>query len=395
MRRRCLVEQVIANDEAPAGLTLRYFDRFAAFFRDELAVRRTRGERLDLHRRAAAVSPPMRAIELLLAVGDIDAASNIVVEVGPTFLDSPGGRVPRSWLAPFDDDRSKRSPGWLLSGLTTIEDGDVSDGDETDSHQRWRPCGCTVITRVWCGAPTDWPKHLAWGQVAEASELIGELLGLHTSPDDRAKMLMGKLWLDYFGGDWAARWRRALTRRSPWLSRRAPRPSGSVALGLGTEFLFATTGVIWLSDRVAELAHRIDRDVMALTNLELVGAAAAPGIGPGRPGPGDLGQPRRKGARVGQPQLVGDGGRPGTPRGRARHGRSTHRGHHRQRSSPPHERVGSLPPGTRRMYAYAAARSGPPDGRAERIRAAPRVLLGDVERRTALTPRSPRRCSTP
>lgn len=376
-RRYGLVESVSVDDEHGSSPTLRYHDRIASFLRAEVAHRRSAQDRLSLHRRAAAASSPMRAIELLLEVGDVEAASAKVVEMGHTLLDTPGARVPRSWLAAFHEDDLTSQP-WLamLSGLQALEDGDVAK-----AAARLAPAVASLrergdragLVRAALGLAE---AHLAWGQVGEAAGLLDELLALDMSADERAKVLMAKLWLDYFSGDWSALEAALGEAMSLAFSTCTEAGRCAVALGLGTEFLFAPRGPLWLSERVSELARRIRGDVMALTNLEVIAAAA------------DLLAGRVLAAQAVSDSLderaleLGSLNWLALAADRVRLGVALAVGDDHM--------VGAIAEGVRRllsdsdrhrqeraMYAYAAARSGPDDERLERVRTA-RMLLGDV-----------------
>lgn len=378
VRRHALAE--VVNDTAEVGsasLRLRYHDRIAAFLRSELARCVGPEERIAIHRSAAAVSPPMHAIELLLAVDDIEGASSTVTDVGRLLLDNPGTRVPRSWLTPFSDDQLTARP-WLavLSGLAAIEDGDI-----TAAFERLAPAVDSMrasgdLSGFVRGAYGLAEANLARGQVEEAAGLIDELLDLDLSSDERVRVLTGKLWLDYFGGDWTGV-ESALTEAFT-LAFRSCSETGrcSVALGLGTEFLFAPRGVAWLSDHAAELARRIDNDIMALTNLELIDAAAhliTGRIDMAQEIAVDLDERSLElgslnwlamaadRVRLGVALATGDRRAVSTIVDSARRllGESDR---HRQE---------------RAMYAYAMARSLPEEGRLAALRAA-RVLLGEV-----------------
>lgn len=375
--RRGLVERVLAPSDPGTGPTMRFSDRIGSFLRSELAADRTPDELIELHRRAAAVSPAMHAIELLLEVDDVAAASTIVADVGQSLLDTPGARVPRSWLEPFDDAQLASQP-WLavLSGLASLEDGDVAT-----AMSRLTPAVATMRERgdragFVKGAYGLTEAHLAWGQVGEAAELIRELLGAATTPDERAKVCTGKLWLDYFGGDWAGLEEGLDEAFGLAFTSCSEMGRCAVALGLGTEFLFAPRGPSWLSDRVAELARRIDRDVMALTNLELVGAAAH--LLAGR-----IDQAQAVSLSLDERTLeLGSLNWLGMAADRVRLGVAL--------AAHDHPTVAAIVDGARRvlhesyrhrqergMYAYALARSGTADERGAHLHAA-RLLVGEV-----------------
>ncbi|MCZ7629181.1 MAG: tetratricopeptide repeat protein [Microthrixaceae bacterium] len=377
VRRHGLAEVVAPPGGSTTGQELRYQDRIAAFLRNELAARCTPEQRAELHRRAAAASPPMHAIELLLDIGDVEAAGTMVAEVGRQMLDSPGTSVPRSWLAAFDEDQLASQP-WpaVLAGLAAVEDGDVAT-----ALRQLAPAVATMrdsddLPGFARGAYGLAEAHLAWGQVDQAAELIDELLSLDTTPDERTKALVGRLWLDYFGADWEAVESGLDEAFSLAFSSCSEAGRSAVALGLGTEFLFAPRGAAWLSDRAAELARRIDRDIMAITNLELIGAAAH--LVAGR-----IEQAQAVSVSLDERALeLGSLNWLAMAADRVRLGVALAAGDHRN--------VTTIVDGARRllgesdrhhqeraMYAYATARSGPDDGRIDRVRTA-RILLGDV-----------------
>ncbi len=374
VRRHGLTERVGAAPTAQSGEILRYHDCFAELLRAELRARRTPMQRLTLHRRAAAVSPPMRAIELLLAVDDLDGAA---AAVGRVLVDTPGERIPPSWLAPLGADRIGARP-WLATaaGLGAVESGDMVMamaflGPAVASMRAAAERAGFVL-----GAYGLAEANLALGRVDAAATLLDELLGWDTTPDERAKVLMAKVWLDYLRGDWAEVESALDEAVTSALTSCREYGRTAVALGLGTELFFAPRGVAWLADRVAELARRPGEDVMAVTNLVLMGAAA------------DLVRGRIDRAQAAVVSLderaleIGNlnwlamaADRVGlgvalaledtstvdaiVDEARTRLGASDR--HHQERA----------------MYAYALARSGPPAGRHERVRAA-RVPLGAV-----------------
>ena len=98
----------------------------ADFLRRELALRTPPHRLVELHHRAASVSPRGQAIELLLSVNDVDAAARLVVDTGRQLLSAPGGRIPRTWLNAFAAPALAANSGLgLIAGLTALEDGDV------------------------------------------------------------------------------------------------------------------------------------------------------------------------------------------------------------------------------------------------------------------------------
>lgn len=377
-RKRGLVERVASSDNADgSGVTMRYHDRIAAFLRAELAAQTETADRAALCRRAAAVSTPMRAIDLLLDIGDVSAAASEVVEVGRALVETPGGRVPRSWLARFDESQLASEP-WLalLSGLAALEDGDIGTAANrlapVVGAMRERQDQAGLVGSAYGLAET----HLARGEVQDAATLIDELIHIDTTPDERVKVLIAQLWLDYFGGDWTAvgsdldeAFNLAFTTCSE-LGR------NTLALGLGTEFLFAPRGLQWLQDHCVELALRISDDVMAVTSLEVIQAAAhliegdlrraeelATGIDEHFLELGSLNWLAMASDRIrlGLALAMGDHRGIDTIVDAARKVLCTSDRHHQERA----------------MYAYATARSGCLAGRPEQVRAAV-VLLGNV-----------------
>lgn len=377
VRSRGLAERVIATDDPDPGTALRYHERIAAFLRSELPAHRTPGHLADLHRRAAEVSPPMRAVELLLAIGDTDAAGSMVAEEGRRLLATPGGRVPRSWLIPFQDPATTTDP-WvgLLCGLAAIEDGDAATGAahlaqaKEAMHERGDRAG------LFHGAYGLAEVCLMVGRVEEAAALFGELLALDTTSDERVKVLAGMFWLEFFGSDWTALADHLEEAFSLAFSRCTDLGRTSLALGLGTELLFAPTGARWLAERAAELARRIDSDEMARTSSELVQAAAH--LMGGRLGPavalcegvdervlelGSLNWLAMAADRVHLGLALCNGDHRTVERivDSARQVLADSGRHHQERA----------------MYAYAAARSAVLTGRPELIPSA-RLLLGEV-----------------
>ena len=274
-RRRGLVERVAPAVDASDTSTLRYYDWIGEFLRAELRATTSAAELSELFRTAAQFTSPMTAIALLLDAGDSGPAATKVVTIGRTLIETPGGRVPRSWLARFDAAQIAGDP-WLalIVGLAAIEDGDISS-----AAQHLAPVVATMRER---GDRTGLLRsgyglaeaHLVWGEVIEASALIDELLDLDSTADERVKVLMAKLWLDYFAGDWEAVG--ASLDQVFHLAFSACTEFGrsTVALGLGTEFLFGPRGPQWLLDRCVELGQRIQRDAMAAAALEVMQAAA-------------------------------------------------------------------------------------------------------------------------
>ncbi len=377
-RRRGLVEPIGSRTaDGGSGMTLRYHDRIAAFLRAELAARTKPARLTELRRRAAAVSSPMRAIDLLLDAGDVAAAAAAVVMVGRALVETPGGRVPRTWLARFDEDQLNSEP-WLalLAGLASIEDGAMGT-----ASRRLAPVVEAMREREdWVGLLLSAyglaEAHLARGEVEAAAALINGLLDLDTTPDQRVKVLLLKLWLDYFRTDWEAvgagldeAFALAFTGCSE-LGR------STVALGLGTEFLFAPRGSSWLLDRCVELRLRIRRDAMAIASLEVMQAAAhliegrlrraeelAAGIDERTLELGSLSWLATAADRIrlGLALTAGDHGLIDTIVAAARHVVGDSDRHHQERA----------------MYAYAIARSGWLSRTPERVRSA-LVLLGKV-----------------
>jgi LuxR family maltose regulon positive regulatory protein len=372
-----LVERVAMAGSSGGSVTLRYHDRIAAFLRAELVSRRTVEQRRALHRRAAAVSGPMRAAELLLEVGELEEASAAVVSVGRALLETPGHHVPRSWLAVFDEAQLAAHP-WLgvLAGLAALDSGDVGV-----ATRRLSPVVDIMRSRA---ERTGFrhaayglaEAHLAQGRRAEATALIDELLAQDTSPDERAGVLIGKLWLDYLELDWDGIARGLEEAFTLALRSCGARGRSMVALGLGSEFLFGPAGLEWCTDRATELGRRIEGDILALASLEVMRGAAdlivgnlqraqevANGLDERALELGSLnwlvlGADR---LRLGVALATGDHHTVVTIVSAARRVLATS-GRHRQQ---------------RAMYAYALARSGPREGRVDRVRAA-QVLLGDV-----------------
>jgi len=261
-----------------AGEPSRFPDHLAELLRREL-VRRVEGDELEqLHRRAAALSPPGWAIELLLAIGDDATAANLVVEAGREALDRPAERLPRHWLrllAELPADRTTATGSWLdlLIGLARLDDGDVPgaverlDGLPEAMRRRHDELGtqCSIYGLA--------EAHLILGDTTRGASLLEELLVLATGPDDRVRVLVAACWLAYFRTDWD---RIGTSLEEAFALALGPgRALGRhrLALGLGTEFLFAPPGPAWLLDRVAELDSRIGDDLPARTALRIMSAA--------------------------------------------------------------------------------------------------------------------------
>lgn len=377
VRRLALVERVVADADPGGTLTLRYHDRIRAFLRKELAASRTSTQLVELHRRAAEVSSPMHAVELLLEIGDIERAGAIVAEAGRIFLETPGLRVPRSWLIPFEKSHFTSQP-WLavLSGLAALEDGDIARAVAHLAPAVGEMRSRGDVNGLLRSAYGLAEAHLAWGHTQEAGALIDELLGLDTTPDERVKVLAAKLWLDYFAADWDAIGTGLDQAFNLALTSCGEQGRCEVALALGTEFVFAPAGVRWLSDRAAELARRIDRDVMALTSLELVQAAAELVCGridaAGQIMDGvderalELGNLNWLGlaadrVHLGLALATGDNSSVDATVDAARRVLAESDRHHQERA----------------MYAYALARTGQNLAQPDRVRAA-RIVLGEV-----------------
>lgn len=274
-RRRRLLEMEMA--EEPGGaVKARYQDWMADFLRRELALRTPPHRLVELHHRAASVSPRGQAIELLLSVNDVDAAARLVVDTGRQLLSAPGGRIPRTWLNAFAAPALAANSGLgLIAGLTALEDGDVEraagllrpvvDQMRADGDQDGLVRAALGLAEV----------HLIWGEVEPAGALIDELMQVGLTADDRVRVLSAGLWLQYFQSDWAGLGSGLDEAFALAIGRCSEFGQGTLALALGTEFLFAPSGAQWLDDRCAELARRGGQDVMALTSLELIRAAAA------------------------------------------------------------------------------------------------------------------------
>lgn len=275
VRRRGLAERVVTTEGPDPRTALRYHERIAAFLRTELAAQRSPDRLAELHRRAARVSPPMQAVELLVAIGDTDAAASMVADEGRRLLQTPGGRVPRSWLTPFQGSASASEP-WveLLCGLAAIEDGDiaaaVSHLAPSTAEMRERGDRAGFFHSAYGLAEAD----LMAGRVDEAAGLFDELLALDTTPDERVKVLAGNFWLEFFGCRWPELAGHLEEAFALAFTSCTELGRSSLALGLGTELLFAPTGATWLSERAAEMARRLERDEMARTSLEVMQAAA-------------------------------------------------------------------------------------------------------------------------
>lgn len=274
-RRRGMVERVAPTDSSSGSGTLRYYDRIGAFLRAELRARTSAAELSELFRSAARLCSPMTAIALLLDAGDTVAAATKVVTVGRALMDTPGGRVPRAWLARFDSEQIASDP-WLslIVGLAAIEDGDIGS-----AAQHLAPAVATMReqgdrTGLLRSAYGLAEAHLVWGEVTEAAALIDELLELASTADERVKVLMAKLWLDYFGADWEAVGASLDEVFHLAFNSCTELGRNTVALGLGTEFLFGPRGPQWLLDRCVELGQRIQSDAMAAAALEVMQAAA-------------------------------------------------------------------------------------------------------------------------
>ncbi len=270
--------------ESVEGGASRYHDRVAEVLRRELTTRTSPEELLELHHRAAAVSEPSHAIQLLVEVGDLEAAGRLVVDAGRAMLTKPGGRLPRRWLAPFTgpaadlgtDGGLSANAAWLATfvGLAAIEDGDIAGAipslDAAVASMRALGDHAGMLRAGYGRAEA----HLARGELDPAASLIDELMTLPAPPDERVRLLMGRLWLEYFSADWPTIESTLDEAISLALGRCNEIGRGAVALGLGSEFLFAPRGPQWFSDRCAELGHRVGGDLMAVTSLELMRAAA-------------------------------------------------------------------------------------------------------------------------
>lgn len=273
IRRRGLIEW--GPGDHGGALVARYHDRIAEFLRRELAATTAPAELVELHRRAASVSSRPHAIDLLLAVGEVEAAATLVADAGRAMLDTPGARVPRTWLASFDEPARAANP-WLrlLTGTAALEDGDIARGverlDGLLEEMQGRGDRIGALRAGYARAEA----HLVWGEVGAAAALTDSLELLTTTADERVQVLCLRLWLEYFRVDWDAVAAALEEAFASAIGQCHDLGRSAIALGLGTEFLFAPTGPVWLSDRCAELSHRIENDAMARTSLELIRAAA-------------------------------------------------------------------------------------------------------------------------
>lgn len=253
----------------------RYHDRIAEFLRRQLSAEVSTDRLKELHVRAASVSSSGRAVDLLLAVGATDEAAQLVCEFGRSTLTQPGLRLPRGWLAAFDE-AAVRSVPWLelLVGLAEVEDGAIPESRERLTHalESMRAAGDQL--GVVHAAQALAEVHLASGELDDAIRLLDELLALPTTADQRIKTLVGRMWFDYFAMNWVGI--EALLSEAFNLSLGSASELGqaSLACGLGTEFLFVDSGPTWVSDRCRELDRRVQHDVVAKATLDLMQAAA-------------------------------------------------------------------------------------------------------------------------
>lgn len=267
------------------GASWRYHERIREVLRVVLVEEVGLSERVALAHRGASVSHTGRAIELLVEVGELAAAAEVVVDAALAMSREPGGHVPREWLAPFAGDQAGAmlgatcapgTHGWidLLIGASALDDGDVAEAlphlDHAVAEMRSSADQRGYLRAAYSRAEA----HLVWGEVAEAAELIEELALLPAGADDRVRILTGRLWLAFFAADWSGIGRDLDEAFHLGLSQCSEAGRATVALAMGTEFLFCDRGPTWLAECCAELARRIDRDLMAHTSLELMAAAA-------------------------------------------------------------------------------------------------------------------------
>lgn len=263
----------------------RYPEHIRDVLRRALDERVPAAERLPLARRTAEVSGRDRAIELLIEMGDEAAAAEVIVAAGRELLDQPGGRVPTSWLATFraPDAISRLAENcvpstraWLetLVGIATLDDGDVATAvphlDRAVATMRAERDNTGLHRAAYARAEA----HLMWGEAAAAAALLEELVALPASADDRVRVLAGRLWLRFFDADWQGIEADLDEAFRMALSRCTEIGRSTVALAMGTEFLFAPRGPAWLAQRCTELGRRIDRDLMARASIEVMTAAA-------------------------------------------------------------------------------------------------------------------------
>lgn len=375
VRRRGLIDW--GSGDHGGAFVAHYHDRIADFLRRELTATTAPAELVELHRRAASVSSRADAIDLLLEVGEVGAAAELVVEAGRAMLDTPGARVPRSWLASFDESARAAHP-WLrlLTGTAALEDGDIPGGaallDGLFEEMQGRGDRIGALRAGYGRAEA----HLVWGEVAATAALTDASERLTTTADERVRVLCLRLWLEYFRVDWDAVAAALDEAFSLAIGQCHDLGRSAIALGLGTEFLFAPTGPTWLSDRCAELSHRIEKDAMARTSLELIRAAASI-VG------GDLNDAEALVAGVDERAIeLGGLNWLGLAADRVRLALALSVGDHAtvdllvdaaRRVLPDSDRHQQ----ERAMYAYALARSGWSLGRPERVRAG-QLLIGDV-----------------
>jgi LuxR family transcriptional regulator, maltose regulon positive regulatory protein len=259
------------------GGTWRLHDLFATFLRDQLASQWPAERVRELHRRAARVLSPMRALPHLLAASENDEAATLIDELAFADVDASTvvllGRSIR--LLPADVvERHHR----LVLVLTWI-DRVTGRSDQVVKvlgpvHGQLRARGEHLAAAEVATALAE--AYLQLGDAERAGQALDEALSQPVAPVFRIAGLTGRMWWQYFGGDWgqtSASMEAALDLAA---ATATPAASKSLLPSLSSLLLFADQGAIWVVERAEWLAAVLDEgDSATLTALRALRGGAA------------------------------------------------------------------------------------------------------------------------
>ena len=256
LERRHLFVARFAGDEGPAW---RYHDLFAAFLRDRLKAGRSDVEVTALHRRAAEVLPPVRAVPHLLAAGDHERVAALAVELALAELDPSILFVVIPWVRALPAellDRDHRLP--LLLAWRDEVDGRADDivARLQPLHDRLRSTGDDLAAAE-IGLELA-AGHLMRGELGEAGRLLDAAFEQPLEGWWRIAALALRMHWARESGDWALSSAAVEEAFAHTLATDDPGVHRIFASALSSQLLFVDQGPAWTLEQTRRLAARLD-----------------------------------------------------------------------------------------------------------------------------------------
>jgi LuxR family transcriptional regulator, maltose regulon positive regulatory protein len=273
-RRNLFLARYMSED----GPVWRYHDLFSSFLLDHLLAERGEDEVAELHRRAAEVLSPTRAVPHLLAAGSHERAAELVEEITLQDMDPSILSVVLPWVEALPSELIEQRH--MLALLLAW--GDELGGQAPEIIARLEPLHARLLDEGDHVAASEIGLELATAHLMLGDfERVGAMLDVIEDVPlegwwQLAAMVLRMHWCRDVG-DWAGSSTHLAAAFDVALGSDDPVLHKLLASGLSSTHLFADQGPAWLLDRTERLVSRLPdrRRLVSLSGLRPVVAGAA------------------------------------------------------------------------------------------------------------------------